>query len=537
MFRPFLDKRKFKYASISAPRGSTKSAQVAKPKHRASGSRDETGCFVTRFDGGAGLRQSLKRNVWLMLGMVAVSSCGSFRRAGAKPGKLDAAAIATLGRPGSVLIQTWFEGNLQIPDIEVDENRLRAVLQAFLNERGGAATDQNLLAFFNALLPRLGGLSTQTHTYAIRIDQGSSGSGMILTPEGHVVTNAHVVDLDEEDLAKLLVRENPSGIARSVAIVEKVLSEANPQFRLSESRQNRLRNELLEAAAGIANVSGVKRGIRMLIPSRRNGRTVPEPLNCQVVVKGKGIPKKDVAVLTCQSNGNLPTVTLAQTSAQVSIGEDLYVIGYPGAATYNAALSRDSIVESSLTIGHVSALKHMADGWSVIQTDAAVTHGNSGGPAFNSQGQVIGIVTFGAVDSKGTEVAGFSYVVPADVIHEFLRSARVTPRMSRFSIAFNEASNAYYGGDADTAKKLLRKLDSTAFGGAYVRQLQDKLGVPPSATITTATAVATNRAAPSSPAAEKSTGVMGIVLYSLGALVGLGVLVFGFLFIRAWARW
>jgi serine protease Do len=478
------------------------------------------------------LRQPLNRMLWLVVGLFVVSSCGSFRRKPARPAKLDASAIATMGRPGSVLIQTRFEGNVQIPDIEVNEARVRGTLQSFLNERGGAATEQNLFAYLNALIPRLGGLAAQTQIYSIRVDQGSSGSGMILTPEGHVVTNAHVVDLDEEDLATLLARENPAGVSRSIAIVEKVLVEANPQFRLPESRQNRLRTGLLEAAASAANVSGVRRGIRMILPARRGGKTVPEGLNCQVVVKGKGIPKKDVAVLACQSNGNLPTVTLAQTSSQLSIGEDLYVIGYPGAATYNAALSRDSIVESSLTIGHVSALKQMADGWSVIQTDAAVTHGNSGGPAFNSQGQVIGIVTFAAVDSKGTEVAGFNYVVPADVIHEFLRSGRVTPRMSKFSTTFNDASTAYYAGDADVAKKILRTLDPAAFGGAYVRQLQDKLGVP--AAVSTSTV-----AAPALPAAGVSKGSdgMGVVLYSIGGVVGVAVLVFGFLFIRAWARW
>ena len=45
----------------------------------------------------------------------------------------------------------------------------------------------------------------------------------------------------------------------------------------------------------------------------------------------------------------------------------------------------------------------------VVQTDASVNHGNSGGPLVNARGEVIGIVTLR--HSKGT---GMGFAIPAD---------------------------------------------------------------------------------------------------------------------------
>jgi S1-C subfamily serine protease len=45
----------------------------------------------------------------------------------------------------------------------------------------------------------------------------------------------------------------------------------------------------------------------------------------------------------------------------------------------------------------------------VVQTDAAVNHGNSGGPIINVRGEIVGIVTF-----KRTDSAGMGFALPAD---------------------------------------------------------------------------------------------------------------------------
>ena len=88
-------------------------------------------------------------------------------------------------------------------------------------------------------------------------------------------------------------------------------------------------------------------------------------------------------------------------SDSAHIGDQIIVIGAP----YG--------IERSLSVGHISG-KHLEDKISegfdrmeLIQTDAAINRGNSGGPMFNLQGEVIGIVSHILSESGGFEGIGF----------------------------------------------------------------------------------------------------------------------------------
>jgi len=68
-----------------------------------------------------------------------------------------------------------------------------------------------------------------------------------------------------------------------------------------------------------------------------------------------------------------------------------------------------------------------AGGWSILQTDAAIHGGNSGGPLFNEAGEVIGVNTFGMTDYDGGLAAGMSFAIPISVAKQFLNEINVTP--------------------------------------------------------------------------------------------------------------
>ncbi len=116
----------------------------------------------------------------------------------------------------------------------------------------------------------------------------------------------------------------------------------------------------------------------------------------------------------------------------MKVGDPIIVLGYPGAAEIN---SQQMGVESTLTQGDLSARKTMPGGWSALQTSAEINHGNSGGPAFNDQGQAIGIATFGPTE-KG--VRGINFLVPISVAKEFLNELNVKPQQSRLSQLFQD---------------------------------------------------------------------------------------------------
>lgn len=89
-----------------------------------------------------------------------------------------------------------------------------------------------------------------------------------------------------------------------------------------------------------------------------------------------------------------------QSSNEVKEGEQIIVVGFPGLVSGQdpkAGFLLDETVSSvrpTITRGIISALKQDTFGQILLQTDASIEHGNSGGPAFNYLGDVIGIATY-----------------------------------------------------------------------------------------------------------------------------------------------
>ena len=87
-------------------------------------------------------------------------------------------------------------------------------------------------------------------------------------------------------------------------------------------------------------------------------------------------------------------VAVLGDSDQLSIGEEVIVIGTP------------SGLAQTLTVGHFSGRPADTGSFNLantefLQTDAAITQGNSGGPMFNTRGEVMGVVSHFRTDASG----------------------------------------------------------------------------------------------------------------------------------------
>jgi hypothetical protein len=113
--------------------------------------------------------------------------------------------------------------------------------------------------------------------------------------------------------------------------------------------------------------------------------------------------RKDLAILKI-AGFDLPVVELGNSN-DVKSGEPVVVIGSPRG------------LQGSVTTGVVSAIRDEPSGagFKVIQTDAAVNPGNSGGPLLNARGQAIGIVT---AKLRGSE--GLNFAVPINYLRGML---------------------------------------------------------------------------------------------------------------------
>jgi len=119
-------------------------------------------------------------------------------------------------------------------------------------------------------------------------------------------------------------------------------------------------------------------------------------------------PCEDVAVieLTTKPRG-LRAATLG-SSAGVKAGDEVTALGFPGA--FEADITQRRLQSNEGTISSKPAQANLGDNLpalpSVIQHQAPINAGNSGGPLFNDHGEVIGINTFAAASSESQNQNG-----------------------------------------------------------------------------------------------------------------------------------
>ena len=133
----------------------------------------------------------------------------------------------------------------------------------------------------------------------------------------------------------------------------------------------------------------------------------------------------------------LPTLKLADDQLP-HVGQPLYVYGYPGPVTNNDFISKESALEPTLTTGIVSAIKKSVNGWPIIQMDANINHGSSGGPVCNADGEVVGLTTFGSLERNGGLAAGLNFAIPVTILREYLDTADIKPAASVSTQLFAE---------------------------------------------------------------------------------------------------
>lgn len=121
----------------------------------------------------------------------------------------------------------------------------------------------------------------------------------------------------------------------------------------------------------------------------------------------------DISVLKIDAV-DLPYVTLGSSDALV-VGDRVAAIGNPlGELT------------SSMTVGYVSAKDRNVntDGTSMnmLQTDASINSGNSGGPLFNMRGEVVGITTakYSGTSNSGATIEGIGFAIPIDDVSKMI---------------------------------------------------------------------------------------------------------------------
>ena len=146
-------------------------------------------------------------------------------------------------------------------------------------------------------------------------------------------------------------------------------------------------------------------------------------------------PAHDIAVLRIGVDFKRPPPVPVGTSANLKVGQKVFAIGNPFGLDWTLTTGIVSALDRSLPSDSGQTIEHL------IQTDAAINPGSSGGPLLDSAGRLIGINT--AIFSTTGESVGIGFAVPVDtvnrVVPELIRQGRyVRPELG---IDLDEALN------------------------------------------------------------------------------------------------
>lgn len=164
-----------------------------------------------------------------------------------------------------------------------------------------------------------------------------------------------------------------------------------------------------------------------------NAHVISEADRCTVILwNGKECPallvgedsQTDLAVLKINSKGLIPASF--GNSDELKVGEAVAAIGNPLGSEFS----------HTLTNGIISAIDRHVDysgtKMPLIQTNAAINEGNSGGPLYNMYGQIIGITNMKMSNDYGVTIEGIGFAIPSTTVKkvcdQLIAKGKVTGR-------------------------------------------------------------------------------------------------------------
>lgn len=307
-----------------------------------------------------------------------------------------------------------------------------------------------------------------------------TGSGFVVDGNGHIVTNAHVADpndLDviiegwtndgsfendfDRDIATIIVAEYGSAALSNVTeeiyyyFKTLLLSTILEEDYMTITNQS---NDLYVQGNNIFNINSTSGAFlnpedhfeATLINSNKISSTFVAAFSEETTAT----EISDLALIKTNQEIFYPSIPII-TEGFVA-GQSVYVIGYPGVAENEELVSNNVVLSSTVTQGTISAIKPSSQNtFDLIQIDASVQHGNSGGPIIDEDGNVIGVATYG----MGSESGNYNMGISGKELQRFLDSSSIETGINserkQLESALADISLSYYSRAKDKIQEVL----------------------------------------------------------------------------------
>ena len=129
----------------------------------------------------------------------------------------------------------------------------------------------------------------------------------------------------------------------------------------------------------------------------------------------------DIAILAFESKGDYSIAEIG-SSTDARVGDTTFAVGAPvDSTTYSWSVTRGIVSGKDRMVKVTTSSQTSSSDYimKVLQTDAAINSGNSGGPLCNSNGQVIGITNMKLVSNSTSNIEGMGFAIPIEDAIDF----------------------------------------------------------------------------------------------------------------------
>jgi S1-C subfamily serine protease len=299
-----------------------------------------------------------------------------------------------------------------------------------------------------------------------------TGTGWFIDSNGWVITNGHVVQPAYETPRWLVNQQAQRAV--SMACLPKALERAGITQGERPDVEDGIKRKLLDRVLPTAKVS-VQPHVWVVASNKLRVDAEVKKYSPPVSAEPGVMSGRDLALLKIPGE-NFPVLWLADSKV-VQIGDPIHIVGFPGVVLSHELLNQSAAVEASVTNGAVSGFQTDRSNHPVIQTDASAAWGNSGGPAVDDRGSVVGVLTFVSLapGPEGSIVQGFNFVIPSQAVRTFVQATPVTlDSPGKFNAAWYGGLRAFFGEDWTTAERQFEQADKLQPGLPDVKRMLDK---------------------------------------------------------------
>lgn len=343
--------------------------------------------------------------------------------------------ITTSGVIAFVLILSFFLRNNQTKQIiSLNQENLAQLVKPSVVKIVQHTTGEIIIPSFDFNFSNLTIKILNDHPKTIKkIDEYLSGSGFVVGDNGYILTNSHVVS--EENVMNAILTEI---LDKQLSVTTQNLTNQQlQQIFPSESILTEFQQNALEVLKKVSTFNLQSQLVALNPAESQEFLTslMQSGFKAEIINANPNFEKdqKDIALIKINAS-NLPSLKIGNSDA-TTVGNPVYAFGFPATGEIN----KRSPLEPSLTKGLISAIKFSQNkDFKIFQTDSKISAGSSGGPLFNEQGEVIGLITFQTNEIAREKGDNFAFAIPINLAKFLLEKYQLTNSENNFNRHFKQ---------------------------------------------------------------------------------------------------